>query len=469
MPDHCPERSFLTGLPPQNWNMRAFSKPLTAIALLAAPAGAAAQESPEESPQTTVYGPQAEVAQGKGDIQPVAIPDPLDRAATLAAATHPLVQAAEAESDALDADLRTARFQRYPSLSVEALAATEGSSFADQDGLALNAVLEQPIWSGGRIGGEIERARAARRVGENRVDESQRDIVIRVVSAYYEYVIAAERIAVLEASVAQHNELLAAIGRRVEREVSPLADLTLGRSRTAQVELDLASAMESRDSARLRLLQLTGGVEIDPVLPPSGVSRSLPPEENALAEALGCSPSLRALQNLVDVAQAQRDVAQANFWPQLLAQVSQNEITGTRAALVLRAQLGPGLSNISQLEASDARILRALAEFGENERNLREQLSRDYVVVRAAERRIAAGVLAADAADDIIASYQRQFIAGRRSWLDVMNAVREAANARLTESDARVSAAAASARILAVSCRWQPDEALPTPEYTTSE
>lgn len=81
------------------------------------------------------------------------------------------------------------------------------------------------------------------------------------------------------------------------------------------------------------------------------------------------------------------------------------------------------------------------------------------MLVRAAERRIASGVIAADAADEIIASYQRQFIAGRRSWLDVMNATREAANARLSESDARVGAAAAIARIMALSCRWQPDDA----------
>ena len=74
----------------------------------------------------------------------------------------------------------------------------------------------------------------------------------------------------------------------------------------------------------------------------------------------------------------------------------------------------------------------------------------------AAERRIASGVLAADTAAEIIASYQRQFIAGRRSWLDVMNAVREAASARLSENEARVGAAAAAARILALTCRWEP-------------
>lgn len=358
---------------------------------------------------------------------------------------------------ALDAELRAARFRRFPSASVEALLATEGSSFADRDGFALNAVLEQPLWSGGRISGEIARADASARVGRGRADEAARDIVLRVISAYYDYVLAAERVAVLEASLAEHVALLGAIGRRVEQEVSPRSDFTLGQSRTAQVELDLASTMESRDSALIRLMELTGGVAVAPELPPPGGSHTLPAEDMALGDALGCSRGLAALRDLVSVAEAQREIAGASVWPQLLLQVSQNEITGTRAAIVLRAQLGPGLSQLRAIDASDARIARAVAEFAERESMLREQLRRDYVLVRAAERRIAAGVLAADAADEIIASYQRQFIAGRRSWLDVMNAVREAASARLSESDARVGAAAATARILAVSCRWQPE------------
>ena len=126
----------------------------------------------------------------------------------------------------------------------------------------------------------------------------------------------------------------------------------------------------------------------------------------------------------------------------------------------MRSQFGNGLSQLAAIDTSDARIKRALAEFGEAERRLREQLRRDYVLVRAARARIEAGVLAADAAAEIIESYQRQFIAGRRSWLDVMNAVREAANARLSESDARVTSAAGTARILAQTCRWRSDGAV---------
>ena len=405
----------------------------------------------------TPYGPVAEsVVQSKPQPLPIAIPDSLDRAAAIAATTHPIVEGTEAEAQALEAELRAARAGYYPRLSVEALAATSGSSFADQDGLALNATIEQPVWAGGRISGDIARARASFNAGQNGVQDSRRQIVLQVVSAYYDLVRATERSQILSDSLQQHRVLLESITRRVDQEVSPLTDLTLGRSRTAQVELDLAVNEELRETALARLIELTGGEVVVPVLPPSAVAETLPPENIALDDALLCDPGLAALTDRIVAAEARSDIARAQILPQLLLQLSQNEITGTRAAMVLRLQLGNGVSQLAAIDSSDARVKVALAEFGEAQRRLREQMRRDYIQVRAARARVDAGILASDTADSIIESYKRQFIAGRRTWLDVMNAVREAASARLSESDARVIAAQSSARILSNSCRWQP-------------
>ncbi len=410
-------------------------------------------EAQDDSISPATYGPPA--ASTTRDV-PIAIPVPLDRVASLALATHPTIAAADAEATALNAELRGARRGRYPNLSVEALAATSGSSFADQDGLALNAAIEQPIWSGGRVTGEIERARATLRAGEGRVDEAERRIITRVIDAYYEYVQAAERTGVLEDSLREHRDLLGSIERRVQQEVSPRIDFTLGRSRTTQVEIDLTATRELGEIARLQLLDLTDGVAIEPDLPPASVVNTLPPEDLALTEALACDPSLAVLTDLVAVAEAESDLARARLLPQLLLQLSQNEITGTRAAAVLRMRLGNGAAEFTAVESSDARILRALAEFGDAERRQREELQRVFIRLRAAYARIEVNAAAADAAEQIVASYRRQFIAGRRNWLDVMNAVREAADARLAESDARVMTAMGAAQIMALTCRWTP-------------
>ncbi|WP_347303362.1 TolC family protein [Croceibacterium sp. TMG7-5b_MA50] len=403
-----------------------------------------------------VYGPPAADTDAMRQPPPAVVPTELDRAAVAATGTHPIIAAAEAESEALEAELRGARWQRYPNLGAEALAATRGSSFADRDGLTINVVAEQPLWSGGRIDGEIDRATATARAGQLRIGEAARDITLDVTNAYYEQVRAAESAAVLTDSLAQHRVLVASIERRVQQEVSPVVDLTLARSRIAQIELELASAQDLGGRARARLLQLTGGVEVEPVLPPMVTVEALPPLEQAVSDGLQCSPTLQALLSQVDAAEARRRVARGELLPQVLLQLSQNEITGARAALVVRAETGSGLSRLSAIDSAEARIAGAFAEFGRAERNLREQLQSDYVQLRAAQDRVAAGSFAADTAADLIESYQRQFIAGRRSWLDVMNAVREAASARLSENDARVTAALSAARIMALSCRWEP-------------
>lgn len=380
----------------------------------------------------------------------------LDSAATLAMRTHPGVDAAEAEALALTAELRGARAGYYPRLTVEALAATSGSSFADEDGLTLNAVIEQPLWAGGRIDSQVARAQAGLDAGEERVEATRRRILLQVIQAYQDYLLADQRLTILQTSLADHQRLLASIGRRVAQEVSPLADLTLGRARTAQVEIDMTSARELLDNARLRLFELTGSPDVVPVLPPPGMTELLPAEEIALADAMACDPDLAVLAHGISSAQADSDIARAQLFPQLLAQLSQNEITGARAALVVRMQLGNGVSQLAAIQGSEARYARSLAQYSEAQRQAREELRREFIMVRAFDARTQAGALATSATEDIVASYQRQFVAGRRSWLDVMNGVREAASARLAESDARIMTSMGVARILALTCRWQP-------------
>ena len=402
-----------------------------------------------------VFGPPAPLAEPPRASPPAAIPPELDRAAAIAAATHPRIAAADAEARALAAEYRGARWLRYPSLNIEALAATEGSNLADSDGLALNLALEQPVWSGGRISGEIARARSLYAAGTDRVAEAARGIVLAVSEAYYDYLLAATRAQVLAQSLAEHERLIGSIERRVTGEVSPRADLTLARARGAQVRLEIAGTEELRAAARARLAALTGGAEIAPEMPRAPITETLPPEELALAEALQCDPALAALADLVAAAEAERRLARRGLLPQVLLQLSQNELTGARAAVVLRARTGNGLAQFSRIDGAQARIERALAQYGEAERAVREDLRRDYALLAAARERIAMGAVAAVDAGAIVQSYQRQFLAGRKSWLEVMNAVREAAAATLVAGDARVAAAAGAARILARTCRWR--------------
>ena len=56
----------------------------------------------------------------------------------------------------------------------------------------------------------------------------------------------------------------------------------------------------------------------------------------------------------------------------------------------------------------------------------------------------------------LLDSYRRQFTAGRRSWLDVSNAMNEVLNSSIALNDNRFSALSAATRILLLTCRWRP-------------
>lgn len=417
-------------------------------------AGLAQANPPAEG---AAYGPPAgPEARAPVSELPAGVPLPLARTADLALADNPQVIASRAALAVAQADLEAAQWLRYPSLTAEALAATRGSNAADADGLALNVALEQPIWAGGAIDGQIDAARGLRNAGAEGLREARFSVLIGIIEAWFGVLRADERAHAIEAGLADHRTLVASIERRVAQEVSPLADLTLARSRTTQLEIELAATLEAGANALLRLRELAGdGLEV-PVMPDDAIYGVIPPEPVAFDEMVACAPVIARLRNQITSAEAEVRGAKGALYPQLLLQLSQNELTGARAAVVVRARTGNGLARFSAIDRAEARVDQTIAQLGAADRELRAQLGNEYVSLRSNQAQAEAGAMASAAGADLQASYQRQFVAGRRSWLDVLNAAREVTSARIGESDARVNAAAGAVRILALSCRWRP-------------
>lgn len=412
--------------------------------------------------QTTTYGPQqisgttpAEVPIGLA--RPGGISAQLADAATRAGETYPSVDAGRTTVRAADKDIEAARWLRFPSVSVEAMVFDGGNTITGINNTTANLLVDQPIWAGGRINAGIQRARAMKLVNEYQLAQTGQDIALRVTNAYFETVRASRRLAILNASLDQHRRLTESIARRVDQEVSARSDLDLANSRTAQLEQDASFAIAQRDS-NLQTLRLLIG---DPVYDPGEAPRydaavHHPALDNAIAEALQCDPNRRRFQAETLVARADVRIAEADIMPNLSAQYSHNEVTGDRVALVLRASTSGGLSQLSTLQAAKLRRQASELQITTAERTLQDSVNVDLVENASTRGRIVSNETALTASRTVTESYQRQFTAGRRTWLDVMNAVREATSAELAESDAEISAMASAARILLRTCRWQP-------------
>lgn len=368
----------------------------------------------------------------------------------LAARTYPSVLSAKASARAAEAGLKGARWQRFPSISVEALGTATGTTQNDY-----SLTVEGPLWTGGRISGTIKMSRAQVTAAKSGIEEAQLDVSLRVAAAYFEFQRLLQRETILEESLAEHQKLVNSMERRVAVELSPISDLDLARSRTAQVNQELTVTGGQRRIALSRLRELTG----DPALRISSVLRYDPVKHHPVAESmledvLAFDPKRRRLQAEILVADADIQIRKSAILPQLNAQYQKPMFGSDRLGIVLRAQTDGGLSRFSAVSVAQER--RAAAEIAilSNERELREAVDADLLENAVARERASSSTLSAKSAQAVTDSFMRQFVAGRRTWFDVMNAVRESMTARLGEVDARVSAMASATRLMLRSGRW---------------
>lgn len=444
------------------------------LAILSAGSSAAAQDvaaidssqldQPRTAPADPVYSdsPAPAAVYGPPDTEavievPMGVPRPLAIGVATALADYPSIRAGRLNEEASEIDIEAAKGRKYPSVSLQGLSFAGGSSVAGSNLFAANLVVDQPLWSGGRISAEIARARAARVVSTAELLETAESLAIQTINAYYEAVLGARRMDELSDGNEALGNLVASIERRVAQQISPTSELILVQSRQAEIQRQFNFAQASFLSSREIFRQLTGLYSYE--LADSPVYdriHSHPDRDSALEQASQCSPLVGRLNAEAQLAQASTTLAKKQLYPQVSVQFSQNEVTGARVGIAITAQLNNGLSQFSVIKASRVREFEATAEADAAARDSRLRLTTDLLLNYSTKDQIPIALRSVKAAQDVTASYQRQFITGRKSWLEVVNAVREEITADLGLVDAETTAMASAARLLIYTCRWTP-------------
>jgi adhesin transport system outer membrane protein len=365
-----------------------------------------------------------------------------------ALASHPLVLGKRSSLAAAQSDREGAEWQRYPTPSLEA---------STQNGGAGLLRIEQPLWSGGRITAGIDAAGSRFDAAGAALDEARQELTLKVIAAATEALRQQARQQHSVAGVKEHEKLLAMIQRRVVQEVSPLADQRLAASRLYAATNELSVITQALNNALAQLSQLAGQPVTTFVaqgLSEAGAPASL---DSALTLALAHSPTLRRLRFEEEAANAEIASKRSVYMPQLALRL---ETTGgleslgltvdNRAVLVVLAQPGAGLSAKSGADAAVSRrdAVRMAREAAD--RDVRERVTLDWNEWVAAPLRLENADQARVMSTEVSESYARQYTAGRKTWIDVLNAVREATQSELAEDDARAQMLAASLRLRAL-------------------
>lgn len=348
--------------------------------------------------------------------------------------THPLVGAARAEEQATSEAVTAAKLNLYPSPSVI-------SGYDNDRGVISRAALRQPLWTGGRLTANVNQAIYDDKAATAYIYEQQNIVAKNTIDIWQSYIYANALQALYIDNLRQLNNFEAMMRRRVDQGASARIDLDLVTNRILQDQNSYQGAIQQQRIAEARLSQLIGepintrGIVGVPVgqLARYAKAQSKDFERLAFSQASVNNPAIIKQHFQIEAAKQEVKSQIASRYPTVYAQYEHlyyhrdNKNDG-QLSLALSYEPGAGFSNIALARASQARV-QSLAQSQEAaRRTVMEDIQTQYqqfISARDQERSLIAAVAGAQI---VVDSYRRQFIAGRKTWLEVLNAVREKAS-----------------------------------------
>ena len=375
----------------------------------------------------------------------------VERLVEQAVNNHPSVLAKYAALGGSRAGLDLAKWQYYPSLSAQS---ERGSGQnANTAGATSNTTLrlQQNLWTAGRISAGVKSAQYKQLAARNALLETRTTVALRTLEAWQALLSAAGRQQASQRLMQQLERLSGMMARRVEQQVSPAIDMQLVQARVAQAQSEYLSAKTAADAAKQRLVQWVGddALQLLPSQEAAFLQLAAPlpawpldtPER--LEDALSASPTLLRLE--ADLSSAREDIEQkkAERWPSVYARIdrqfNKNSFGGksadTQAYIGLQYTPGAGLTVRSQIETAQARFQSLDSEREALRRQLKESYQSEWRDYAANTERIQLAQRVESSNSALSESYTRLFVAGRRNWLELLNALREQAAGEQALSD----------------------------------
>lgn len=364
-----------------------------------------------------------------------------------ALASHPSALSQRALVESAQAGVGGAKWQFFPTptVAVETVRATESDRLFQGDNRVSTLRLQQPVWTGGRLTAGLEKAEANLTASETALEETRQQLALRVVQSYGDWFGAHLKVLASEKSLASHQRLREQVTRRIREGASAESDLTLAVARYEGVSADVTAGAAQRDIALVRLGQLLGRpVEGAALAATPSAPRALGGSPQVLLEqALAINPTLEKARAQSRVQAAVIDERRADLAPDVYVRFERqfgnynfsNGPSESRLFVGLNTRFGAGLSSLTGIEAARAQHQSALAEVDVQSRAVSEQVLADYALAVTAASRLQALRAALESSRQVSESYDRQFLAGRKSWLDVMNSARELAQAETQLAD----------------------------------
>jgi adhesin transport system outer membrane protein len=263
--------------------------------------------------------------------------------------------------------------------------------------------------------------------------------------------------------------------RRVEATASPGIDLLQVESRILQLQAELTTARTNKQVAVTRLTQLSGVGSLRNAQTVFEEMQTMQFADSYYAQVRDLdlrdialtSPGVLLAKGEVEAAKARLQAKRAEKWPNVYVRVDSplskpantSGSNGTTAFVGIRYTPGAGFANLADAEAIALRtdglaqaIETATRDASELMQNDRDELANARLQITALSRSISGS-------QAVLESYSRQFQAGRKSWLDLLNAARELVQNEFAMSDTNAAMLCTMHRL-----QIRTGQNLPTPE-----
>lgn len=367
---------------------------------------------------------------------------------------NPAAQSKAAELQGMGYKIEEAKGGRYPSFSIQA----NSMSNSNNQGLVR---VQQILWAFGKIDGAIQTAENRERSALLSLLQVCRQLIEETAAVYVNLQGSRQRLVLAEQNVKEHEQLRTMIQRRSEGGVASEADLRLASSR-----LILATSLRDQlrgqiEKTRQDLFALTR-LNLQANQPVESHTAELKNISSLQALLESNEAKSRLKQAELEVIRAEGAQRQSELMPSLYAraerdinpatsnQANGERIDASRVGIVLEASVdGFGVVGWQRLKAEGARVVAAQADLDAARNDAQRRLS-----TLMAERDIQQGVMQSNQAStqalqETLDSFLRQYDAGRKSWIDVLNTQRELADIRQQLAQSQIAWLENSLRVAA--------------------
>lgn len=298
--------------------------------------------------------------------------------------------------------------------------------------------LRQPVWAFGRIDDGIDFADQELLADQRDLLRVQRDLLEQTVSAYIQVLSLQSQQQVAQENITRHQQLFERIQRRHQGQLASIAEVNLANIRLKQAN---AKAQKLAGELRLQLTELSSLIE-QPVEQVTEVDKEflhLPSLTDIETKILINSAEVLYKQQLIAVAKAEAERAWSNAMPTVYLQADKylNQLgyrNGVQYSLMLEGSLdGMGLSASGRVKAANARITASEQTLAVAEEDLLRQARSFYQQIHLHSDLTQMYGQTVEQVQSVIDSYSRQYEAGRKTWIEVLNMHKEYTDQRLSQ------------------------------------